>query len=315
MNAVTFGILGQELHGFQIDEGGQEYNPAGVCYRVDTWQCKGRCWAFEGRHFSVTRFDLVFSEDAVLTVHLPGCVHLCHYESVLGEELNPYRCLRGAEVIIRADNEKPYRVRYHKNTPIRATEITVSTGFCDNCLGGGGCGVLCSGAFANAEGCSRLPEMIKIFQQIRRCDYPPATAAVYYESKVMEAIALIASRTCADPKCRPRAVADMDGVTVAKAYIDDHYGSQITIDLLAKIACMSPGKLKYSFKGAYGTPVYQYITGVRMGRAEHLLSGTDLPVAQVAAATGYKKSGAFADVFRKHTGMLPRDFRRTARGV
>jgi AraC-like DNA-binding protein len=103
---------------------------------------------------------------------------------------------------------------------------------------------------------------------------------------------------------------DQESIALVKAYIDANYQVALTIERLARIACMSPSKLKYCFKAQCGETVYGYLTAVRMSRAARLLADTDLSVARVAERVGYKKSGAFAAVFKKSTGLLPREARR-----
>jgi transcriptional regulator GlxA family with amidase domain len=46
-----------------------------------------------------------------------------------------------------------------------------------------------------------------------------------------------------------------------------------------------------------------------MEKAKWLLTGTALTVEAVAVEVGYKKAGAFAAVFQKYTGQLPREYR------
>ncbi|MDR0569821.1 MAG: AraC family transcriptional regulator [Clostridiales Family XIII bacterium] len=105
-------------------------------------------------------------------------------------------------------------------------------------------------------------------------------------------------------------MSDKECIARVKAHIDANYSGQVTIARLARLACMSASKLKYSFKAAVGLTVHSYLTEVRMGRAEQLLADTKLPVARVAEMVGYKKAGAFAAAFKKRKGRLPKDTRK-----
>ncbi|MDR2045331.1 MAG: AraC family transcriptional regulator [Clostridium sp.] len=106
-------------------------------------------------------------------------------------------------------------------------------------------------------------------------------------------------------------MSDRDSIFTVRKYIDTNYGTAVTIAELARLACMSPSKLKYSFKAHCGKTVFAYLTETRMRSAERLLSGTDLCVAHVAERVGYQKAGAFAAAFRKCTGRLPKEARRS----
>lgn len=103
---------------------------------------------------------------------------------------------------------------------------------------------------------------------------------------------------------------DKDSLAIVKAHIDCRYYEAVTIDQLARLACMSPSKLKYSFRVTYGTTLYQYIMATRARTAERLLIETDLSVSQIAMHVGYKKAGAFAAAFQKCMGKLPSELRK-----
>jgi AraC-like DNA-binding protein len=98
-----------------------------------------------------------------------------------------------------------------------------------------------------------------------------------------------------------------------KAYIDAHCAERLTQARLARVACVSTGKLKYVFKAAFGKTVFQYVTEARMERACALLARTAEPVSRVAEAVGYQKASAFSAAFARQSGILPRDYRRACR--
>jgi AraC-like DNA-binding protein len=96
-------------------------------------------------------------------------------------------------------------------------------------------------------------------------------------------------------------------------YIDGHLSERLSVDVLAKLACMSATKLKYCFKPHTGKTVYNYITDMRISRAEKLLAEMDLPIAEIAKQVGYTKPSAFTSVFKAHKGMLPKEYRSVQR--
>ena len=49
-----------------------------------------------------------------------------------------------------------------------------------------------------------------------------------------------------------------------------------------------------------------------MSQAETLLAKTDLSIVQVAQSVGYTIAIRFAELFRKITGLLPLEYRKTA---
>jgi AraC-like DNA-binding protein len=100
---------------------------------------------------------------------------------------------------------------------------------------------------------------------------------------------------------------DVLRLTEASRYIHEHYGEDISIALLSRVACMSSTKFKANFRNAYGLTVYSYIRKVRMDEAVKMFEQGNMQIAAVAQAVGYTKPGAFAAAFKKQTGMLPSD--------
>ena len=65
-----------------------------------------------------------------------------------------------------------------------------------------------------------------------------------------------------------------------------------------------------AFKAAYGTSPAAFVADARIERAIELLNSTDEPIAHIARAVGYRKPGAFAEAFRRRTGVPPSAYRR-----
>lgn len=84
-----------------------------------------------------------------------------------------------------------------------------------------------------------------------------------------------------------------------------------TIDTLGQISAMSRASYARHFKETTGLTVFEFITQVRMSMACHLLSKTDSQVSAVALEVGYQSEAAFGKAFKKHTGILPGQYRRT----
>jgi len=71
-------------------------------------------------------------------------------------------------------------------------------------------------------------------------------------------------------------------------------------------------QLRDAVAAATGGGPREYITGVRLKRATELLLTTELRVAAVAAAVGYRDQAYFTRVFTRHFGVSPARFRREA---
>lgn len=79
------------------------------------------------------------------------------------------------------------------------------------------------------------------------------------------------------------------------------------ITKLARLAAMSPSKLKNSFKEIFGLPVYQYFQKNRMNKAKAMLLSKKYSVREVGIELGYSNLSNFAKAFKKSFDQLPSD--------
>lgn len=80
-----------------------------------------------------------------------------------------------------------------------------------------------------------------------------------------------------------------------------------SINKLAKMAAMSPSKLKTSFKEIYGLPIYQYFQKHRMNKAKAMLLSRKYSVKEVGIEVGFSNLSNFAKAFKKSFDQLPSD--------
>ena len=110
---------------------------------------------------------------------------------------------------------------------------------------------------------------------------------------------------------RPVADADRERILGVVSYVDDHCANTLTIPDLARAACMSPTKFKECFKAVTGFTFTQYLQARRISLAESLLRQPDLSIEQIAHSVGYSCASRFSELFRRETGLLPSEFRRS----
>lgn len=95
-------------------------------------------------------------------------------------------------------------------------------------------------------------------------------------------------------------------------YMHAHLSEDVSLEDLAKVACLSRFHLIRMFKHVYGETPYQRLTRLRIERAcQRLAHGEDL-VATVALDCGFANPTHFAAAFRRLVGMSPRAYRTSA---
>jgi transcriptional regulator GlxA family with amidase domain len=74
---------------------------------------------------------------------------------------------------------------------------------------------------------------------------------------------------------------------------------------LAEVSGVSEAHFARAFKQAFGAPPHRYLLSRRIERAAALLRDTDLPIIEIAFATGWNSLGTFGRVFRDIKGESP----------
>ena len=101
----------------------------------------------------------------------------------------------------------------------------------------------------------------------------------------------------------------------AKRYIDTHYSEKIILTELSAQLGITPSYLSSLMKRQLGMAFSEYIMSVRMEQASKLLSVNRLRINEVAAAVGYDNLFYFSKLFKRFSGMSPRDFRHHRMGA
>ena len=91
--------------------------------------------------------------------------------------------------------------------------------------------------------------------------------------------------------------------------MDREYASPLTVEGLARTACMSPGHFSRSFRAAYGETPYRYLMTRRIERAMTLLRRSDLSVTEVCFEVGCASLGTFSTRFTELVGQTPSAYR------
>jgi len=92
-------------------------------------------------------------------------------------------------------------------------------------------------------------------------------------------------------------------------YIDLHLEKDLSVEELASHLGISTSYFARSFRSSVGLAPHAYVMRRRLLRAQELLSSTDLPLVDIALATGFADQSHFCRRFHQEVGMPPRTFR------
>jgi len=92
-------------------------------------------------------------------------------------------------------------------------------------------------------------------------------------------------------------------------FIETHYGEPLTVDRVAKEVYLSSSRLSHIIKSELGVTLGDYISKVRIEKAEALLKDRELSISQIALEVGFPDQSYFTKVFKKVENCTPKVFR------
>lgn len=96
-------------------------------------------------------------------------------------------------------------------------------------------------------------------------------------------------------------------------YMQENYGSKITLGELAKTANMSVSNFSAVFRRTFEMAPMEYLLQLRLRRAAYLLQHTDEKIIMIAEECGFFSNSNFIKAFSRMTGKTPSEFRKEGR--
>jgi len=96
-------------------------------------------------------------------------------------------------------------------------------------------------------------------------------------------------------------------VEQAKRYIAEHYTEKLTLTEIADVLNISAGHLSITFKKFTGTTLSDYIADVKIEHAKALIDTHQYLMYEISDMLGFDNPYYFSKVFKKVTGMSPRE--------
>ncbi|MCR5032549.1 MAG: AraC family transcriptional regulator [Lachnospiraceae bacterium] len=93
-------------------------------------------------------------------------------------------------------------------------------------------------------------------------------------------------------------------------YLQQHCTEKVSLDELADLFYVSRSYLTRIFRSVTGFTITEYLTYLRIQKAQFLLSSTSFTITDIAELTGFGNVTYFERVFRSTTGSTPRAYRR-----
>ena len=100
-----------------------------------------------------------------------------------------------------------------------------------------------------------------------------------------------------------------DMIKKAISYISKNFSRNLTLEEVAEQVHLNPTYFSSIFKQSTGSSFKEYLNMIRIEDSKRLLANTDYSIIDIAIATGFEDQSYFSRVFKKYTGLTPRQYR------
>lgn len=95
----------------------------------------------------------------------------------------------------------------------------------------------------------------------------------------------------------------------ATQYIKDNYQMPLTLEMAAGQMMLNPSYFSTLFKQTTGSSFKDYLNYIRIEESKKLLTNTNGTILDIALTVGFENQSYFTKVFRKYTGITPKQYR------
>ena len=89
-------------------------------------------------------------------------------------------------------------------------------------------------------------------------------------------------------------------------YLEHCEDEDLSLERIARQACINPNTLQKQFRALYGTTVFEFLRETRLQRARQALERDGVTVGQAATLAGYSSGANFATAYKRRFGLPPK---------
>lgn len=100
-----------------------------------------------------------------------------------------------------------------------------------------------------------------------------------------------------------------DTIEETTAYMNEHMTENLTLEMLADRASLSPYYFTRLFKKETGFTPHEYLIAIRINSAKFLLKTTPISIKEICFCTGFSNESSFCTTFKKWVHATPSEYR------
>lgn len=105
-----------------------------------------------------------------------------------------------------------------------------------------------------------------------------------------------------------------DAIYRIMEYVKLNFSQKITLEDIASYVHLSPSHISGMFRKETGQTISAYMSHIRIEKSKSLLRQPGVPIAEIADLCGFEDQSYFTRVFKKQTGISPKQYRNNSLG-
>lgn len=156
-------------------------------------------------------------------------------------------------------------------------------------------------------------ELAALFANLHRA-FEQGDTLLERESRLLWVLAKLIVQHADNRPAFRAAPAEHNSVRKVRGYLEEHYAEPIRLEDLASHVSLSPFHLLRVFRQEVGLPPHAYLTQLRVRQARRLLAA-GVPIAEVAARTGFTDQSHLTRHFKRTVGVPPGHYQQNSKNV
>lgn len=159
----------------------------------------------------------------------------------------------------------------------------------------------------NLDSATKFTALTQQTEQLESTTYLPNTLSERLCTNIIENI-LLRIRLLAENEAGVEYQVNRK-VQRAVDFILNHYGEDITLEVIANYVNSSPSRLSALFREHFGTSVIRWRDQIRMHKAKEMIEHSQETIGAIATRVGYSDALYFSRRFKDHFGVAPSHLR------